>query len=184
MYLQVVLLISCANSVSTPKPIGFYRIDLPETHYMDFSLAELPFSFNVSQLVTVELPLAESSGAWINLAYTSLNARIYCSYQNIKPADLTTLEKECRDLVSKNVRRADAILEQTYENQEIQVYGTLFRIEGETVSPVQFMLTDRATHFFRGALYYECKLDVDSLAPVTQHLTENVIELIQSFHWK
>ena len=175
---------SCTNSVSTPKPRGFYRIDLPKTQYMDFALADFPYSFNVSQLVTVELPLAETSGEWLNLAYTTLNAKIYCSYQKIKPADLAILEEECRELVLRNVRKADAISEQLYENRDILVYGKMFRIEGETVSPVQFMLTDSATHFFRGALYYECKPNVDSLAPVTQYLTENVIELIQSFHWK
>ena len=176
--------VSCMDSVSTPKPRGFYRIDLPEAQYVDFSLTELPCSFNVSQLVTVELPSVGTSGNWLNLSYTSLNARIYCSYQKIMPTALSALETESRELVARNAGKADAITEQTYENQEIQVYGTLFLIEGETVAPVQFMLTDSSNHFFRGALYYDCKPNVDSLAPVTQYLTENMIELIQSFHWK
>ena len=176
--------ISCVHSVSTPKPRGFYRIDLPQALYMDFSLNDLPYSFNVNQLVTVELPLVESSGNWVNLTYPALNVKIYCSYQQITPDNLAILEVESRELVSRNAAKADAITEQTYENQENKVFGTLFRIEGETVSPVQFMLTDSSGHFFRGALYYDCKPDVDSLAPVTHYLTENVVELIQSFQWK
>ena len=176
--------ISCADSVSTPKPRGFYRIDLPESHYMDLSITDLPCSFNVSHLVTVELPPVETSGNRMNLAYTTLNAKIYCSYQTITPAALSILEEESRELVARNAGRANEITEKTHENHDIQVYGTLFRIEGETISPVQFMLTDSTKHFFRGALYYDCKPNVDSLAPVTQYLTENVIELIQSFHWK
>ena len=164
--------------------MGHYRIELPQAIFMDFSLNELPYSFRVSQLVTVEAPSMETSGNWINLTYPALNAKIYCSYLQITPADLSLLEEECRELVSKNARNADAITEQLYENPDIRVYGTLFRIEGETVSPIQFMLTDSTTRFFRGALYYECKPNVDSLFPVTQYLNENVVELIQSFQWK
>jgi len=182
--LLISVAISCADAVSTPKPRGYFRIDLPETKYTDFSLTDSPFLFNVNQLVTVELPPFETSGKRLNLAYTTLNARIYCSYHKITPADLSVLEEESRELVARNAGKADAITEQTYENQDIQVYGTLFRIEGESVAPVQFMLTDSSNHFFRGALYYDCKPNVDSLAPVTQYLTENVMELIQSFHWK
>ena len=176
--------ISCADTVSTPKPRGYFRIDLPEALYINFSVTDLPCSFHVTQLVTVELPPVETSGNWLNLAYTSLNARIYCSYQKITSTDLLVLEKESRELVLRNAEKADVITEQTYENQDMKVYGTLFRIEGETISPVQFMLTDSINHFFRGALYYNCKSNVDSLAPVTQYLTENVMELIQSFQWK
>ena len=175
---------SCVDSSSTPKPRGFYRIDLPEAQYLNFSLDDFPCSFNVSQLVTVELPAEDTSGNWLNLTYPTLNVKIYCSYHQITPADLAVLDNECRELVAKNARNADAITEQWYENPEMRVYGMLFSIEGETVSPVQFMLTDSTTHFFRGALFYECKPNVDSLAPVTHYLNENVIELIQSFHWQ
>ena len=182
--LLIFIALSCTDSGSTPKPRGFYRIDIPQAQYMDFSLDDLPCSFNVSQLVTVELPPVEASENWLNLTYPTLNAKIYCSFHRITPADLTGLENECRELVSKNARNADGITEQLYENPEMQVYGMLFLLEGETVSPVQFMLTDSTSRFFRGALYYECKPNVDSLSTVTQYLNENVVELIQSFHWK
>jgi len=87
-------------------------------------------------------------------------------------------------MVSKNAINADVITEHHYENPETQVFGLLFRVDGETVSPVRFMLTDSTTRFFRGVLFYECKPNVDSLAPVTQYLDDNIVELIQSFRWK
>ncbi|MDR0795351.1 MAG: gliding motility protein GldD [Tannerella sp.] len=177
-------MVSCDGSGTTPKPKGYYRIDLPEIHYTGFSLDELPYSFNVSRLVRVELPPSDTSGNWINLAYPALNAKIYCSFHQMGPADLPVLEKECRELVSRNARHADAITEQAFENQDLQVYGMLFKIDGETASPVQFLLTDSTTRFFRGALYYECKPNVDSLAPVTSYLNEHVMELIHTFRWK
>ena len=175
---------SCADSGTTPKPRGYYRIDLPAVQYLDFSLDDLPFSFNISQLVTIELPPVNNSGGWINLSYPALNAKIYCSFHQIVPDDLPVLEAESRELVLRNARNAETITEQLYENQDLQVYGILFRIDGETASPVQFMLTDSTTRLFRGALYYECKPNADSLAPVTSYLNEHVIVLMQSFHWK
>ncbi|MDR0844638.1 MAG: CBS domain-containing protein [Tannerella sp.] len=179
----LVLCISCSDA-AMPKPRGFYRIDIPEAHYLDFSPDELPYSFHVSQLVTVELPPLDATGGWMNLSYETLNAKLYCSYQQITPGELSPAENECRELVARTVRTADAIKEQAYENQAIHVYGTLFEIDGDAVSPIQFMLTDSNNHFFRGALYYQCKPNVDSLAPVTRYLQNDMIELIQSFHWK
>ena len=38
--------------------------------------------------------------------------------------------------------------------------------------------------FFRGALYYDCIPNADSLAPVTRYLKQDIVELIQSFEWK
>jgi gliding motility-associated lipoprotein GldD len=175
-------LISCAEY--TPKPRGFFRIDLPEASYASLDAAGLPYSFNVSRLATVELPPAGEPAEWINLSYETMQARIYCSYRAITPGTLPTVEKECRQLLERTAKNAGAITEQSYENEHLHIYGTLFQVEGETASPVQFMLTDGAHHFFRGALYYLCRINVDSLAPVRAYLRDDVVELMQSFQWK
>ena len=44
----------------------------------------------------------------------------------------------------------------------------------ESASPLQFMLTDSVSHFFRGALYYDCIPNADSLAPVTRYLKQDI----------
>jgi len=173
---------ACADY--TPKPRGFYRIDLPASSYNSLEIKELPYLFNVSRMATVELPPAGEPSVWLNLSYETLQAKVYCSYNAITPTTLPTAEKECRDLVGRAVRNASVINEQVYENPDLHVFGTLFRIEGETASPVQFMLTDSVRNFFRGALYYQCRMNVDSLAPVTGYLLNDIMELIQSFEWK
>ena len=102
-------------------------------------------------------------------------------------SDLETLsrcEAKCHKLVARNARNAQAITEQAYEAPERRVYGMLFRIDGDSPSPVQFMLTDSVSHFFRGAIYYQHRVDADSVAPVTEYLHHDVMELIQSFDWK
>ena len=169
----------------TPKPRGYFRIEPGVAHYQKLPLDNLPYTFDVSQLSIVELPPVENvSGQWINISYPSLGAKIYCSYLPITPATLHRAESESRELVSRQVKDIASVVEKAYSNPDEHVYGSLFLLEGESASPIQFMLTDSAANFFRGALYYDCKPNADSLAPVTEYLRKDIIELIQSFSWK
>jgi gliding motility-associated lipoprotein GldD len=145
---------------------------------------ELPYGFNISTQTTVEMPSKDSLLYWLNIDYPTLRAKIYCSYQPITSRTFREHEDACRRLVERTVRNAEAINEKVYENKELHVYGSLFLIEGETPSPIQFMLTDSVSGFFRGALYYEYGTNVDSLAPVTEYIKKDITELIQSFYWK
>lgn len=180
--LNILLCVSCTEY--TPKPRGYFRIEPPEARYLVLPSDSLPYSFNISQLATVELPEIGSPEGWINLSYPSLGVKIYCSYLPVTPSSLPTAEKESRFLVSRQAKRAETVKEQAYSNPEERVYGSLFLLDGESASPVQFMLTDSVSHFFRGALYYDCVPNADSLAPVTDYLRKDIIELIQSFRWK
>lgn len=174
--------VSCVEY--TPKPRGLYRIDLPEAHYREFAADDLPCTFRVSRLVTIELPPRGTSAEWVNLSYETLNAKVYCTYRAITPETLPAVAEECRTLLIRGVKQATGVAEQRYENREIPLYATLFRIAGESASPIQFTLTDSVRRFFRGALYYQCRMDADSLAPVTDYVGRDVVELIQSFQWK
>ncbi|MDR2119715.1 MAG: CNNM domain-containing protein [Tannerella sp.] len=182
----IILLCICLFSCTkyTPKPRGFFRIDIPDASYENLGLKDLPYSFNVSQLATIELPPAGEPAEWLNLSYETLHAKVYCTHHFITPRTFPAVEKECRELVKRTVKNATSITEQAYESPDIHIYGTLFMIEGETPSPIQFMLTDSVRHFFRGALYYRCKMNVDSLAPINSYLRDNIAELMQSFQWK
>ena len=172
-------LLFCASCTEyTPKPRGYFRIEPPR------ALDSLPYSFRVSRLVTVELPEVGSPEGWINLSYPSLGVKIYCSYLPVTRATLPVAENESRSLVARQIKQAEAVKEQAYSNPEERVYGSLFLLDGEAASPVQFMLTDSVSNFFRGALYYDCVPNADSLAPVTDYLRKDIIELIQSFTWK
>lgn len=186
VFMYILLCVSCSRSTKeyTPKPRGYFRIELPQASYQVLPLDSLPYSFNVSQLATVELPEAGSHEGWINLSYPSLKVKVYCSYLPVTPSKLQTMEDESRLLVYRQAKQANAVKEQAYSNPGERVYGSLFLLDGESPSPVQFMLTDSVSHFFRGALYYDCVPNADSLAPVTDYLRNDIIELIQSFTWK
>mgnify|MGYP005857488693 FL=1 len=180
--LFIFLCISCTEY--TPKPRGYFRIEPPKARYQALPLDSLPYTFNVSQLVTVELPPVGSPEGWINLSYPSLGVKVYCSYLPVTRSTLQTAAVESRSLVFRQAKQANAVKEQGYSNPGERVYGSLFLLDGESASPVQFMLTDSVSNFFRGALYYDCVPNADSLAPLTDYLRQDIIELIQSFSWK
>lgn len=179
------LLLLCISCVEyTPKPRGYFRIEPGAHTFTDLPLDDLPYTFRVSRLATVELPPHGSPEGWINLSYPALGVKIYCSYLPVTSSTLERAEEESRSLVLRQAKNAAAIKEQAYSNPDNRVYGSLYLLDGESASPVQFMLTDSTSHFFRGALYYDCRPNADSLAPVTDYLRTDIIELIQSFSWK
>ena len=173
----------CSNGY-TPKPRGYLRIEPPTARYIRFQEAELPFSFAVSQQAVIELPPTDSVGQWMNIDYPELHAKVYCNYHSVTPQTLCESVQECIKLVERASDRADAITEKSFENRENNVYGTLYLIEGESLSPIQFMLTDSSSYFFRGALYYPFKPNADSIAPVTDYIRKDITELVQTFRWE
>ena len=176
------LLLSCTEY--TPKPRGYMRIEPEPAEYAPLRVASLPYTFQVSRLAAVELPPKGDAGGWIHLDYPVFDAKIYGSYLSVTPATLPVAEEESRSLVARQARQATRITEKAYQDPEHRVYGSLFLIEGETVSPIQFLLTDSVSRFFRGALYYNCRPNPDSLAPVTRYLEEDILQMIQTFSWK
>lgn len=174
--------ISCRDY--TPKPRGYFRIEPGVAQYVPLSLDSLPYVFDISRFATVELPPASEPPGWVRIVYPALGAKIYGTYLPITPATLPVAEEESRSLVARQARQAVSVREKAYSDPERRVYGSLFLLEGEVASPVQFMLTDSVSCFFRGALYYDCKPNADSLAPVTRYLQADIIEMIQTFRWK
>lgn len=182
LLLTFLLLPSCAEY--TPKPRGYFRIEPPAPRYVTIPVDEYPFSFRISSLVTIEMPLAGDPLGWINLSYPSLQAKIYCTAFPIIPAGLHTAMEESRTLVVRQSKGAGRIKEQAFENPDEKVYASLFLLDGDAASPIQFTITDSVSRFFRGSLLYNTTVNADSLAPVTQYLQADIVELIQSFSWK
>jgi gliding motility-associated lipoprotein GldD len=181
----VLFLCAACMEYSVPKPRAYMRIDIPTARYELFAPVGMPYAFRKSHLATVSYPAADARGTWLTLTYTSLGADVYCHYQRITPRTLPVVTRECMELMHRGVKSAVGISERRYEDVAARVYGVLYCIEGESVSPLQFMLTDSVRHFFRGALYYRGSTQpVDSLLPVTRYLESDLLELIESFEWK
>ena len=180
------LLCAGCGQHSVPRPRGYFRIDLPEHTYSDFHADPVfrayPYSFEQSRQAAVSVHPEQGEHYWDDLCYPRLNARIHCSYKPVA-GNLRELSDDAQRFVYNHAGKATSIPEQGYDNPEARVWGVYYELRGNTASPCQFYLTDSIGHFFRGALYFDCAPNQDSLAPVTAWLEEDVRHLIETFRW-
>lgn len=167
----------------TPKPRGYYRIDLPKKNYKKLD-SIFPYTFNYptySKLTNDKSKRSEKY--WLNIEYPELNGKIHISYKTVNN-NIDQILEDTRKLAYKHTIKADAINERMFIKPEKKVYGILYEIEGNAASSVQFFLTDSTEHYLRGALYFNTMPNKDSLAPVLDFVKEDIIVLIESLEWK
>lgn len=167
----------------TPKPRGYFRIDLPEKKYQKLE-GNYPFIFDYPEYAFIKKDNSTSSKKyWINIEYPEINGKIHISYLTIDN-NLNQIIEDTRKLAYKHSIKADAINERMFIKPEKKVYGILYEIEGNAASSMQFFLTDSINHYLRGALYFNVEPNKDSLAPVLNFVKEDITLLIESFEWK
>jgi gliding motility-associated lipoprotein GldD len=180
-FLFFIFLFSCSSDYS-PKPRAYFHIELPEPVYHSAHFS--PFDFNISNQAKIENRKDSTQTIWFDLNYPHLDARIYCSYFSINPQNFQAIAEENQQLAYVHKMKTDGIRESAFENPSQNVYGIVYEIEGNTATPLQFVLTDSARCFFRGALYFNTAPNRDSIAPVLTYINNDIQMLIESFQWK
>ena len=188
MYIRVLLisavfLLASCHKDYTPKPKGYFRIDFPKKAYHQID-QYLPYSLEIANY-SKSIPDTERNAqpGWINIATPANKAYLHISYANLHN-NLSKHIEESRKLAYNHTVKADAIQERLFINPENHVYGTIYYIDGNAASPVQFYLTDSTKHFLRGALYIREIPNIDSLRPVIEFLKPDIVHLIETTHWK
>jgi len=178
----LLLTISCKKEY-VPKPRGYFRISFPEKAYKILDSKTFPYRFEIpvySKIVADNERLAEPF--WVNLEFPQNKAELHISYKNVDN-NLMKLTEDSRTLAYKHSIKADAINERVFVNPEKKIYGTIYLIDGNAASPLQFYLTDSTKHFLRGALYIREVPNIDSIRPVIEFLTPDIIHLIETTEW-
>lgn len=177
----VTYIIGCENSF-TPKPRGYYRIDLPPKKYKPLNL-NYPYHFQYPDYAIIKPDTNKRSEPyWINIQYPQLNGTIHISYKKINN-NLETLTEDSRSFAYKHAIKANAINEMVVSDKERKLYGILYEIKGNAASSVQFYLTDSIQNFLRGSLYFYTHPNSDSLSPVIEFCREDIDHLIKTFEW-
>ncbi|MBV5312549.1 MAG: gliding motility lipoprotein GldD [Prolixibacteraceae bacterium] len=174
--------VSCKKEY-VPKPRGFFRIEFQKKAYHQLYSATFPYRFEIpeySQIVPDDELRAEPF--WVNLKIPAHKAELHISYKKVND-NLAKLTEDSRTLAYKHSIKADAINERVFVNPEKKVYGTIYLIDGNAASPLQFYLTDSTKNFLRGALYIREVPNIDSIRPVIDFLTPDVIHLIETTEW-
>lgn len=176
------LLVSCQRH-SVPKPIGYFRIAIPDTAYTYTKLPDYPYSFKLSDNAQINDHPADGELYWIDIQYPTLNATIHCSYKPIRN-NFRELSHDAQEFLYKHTTVASAIPIQEFANPNNQVWGLYYELHGNTATPMQFVLTDSTKHFFRGSIYCNCIPNQDSLAPIYDYLREDVRVIMESMKWR
>lgn len=185
---SIVFLLSLFTSCSThyqPKPKGYNRLILPEEKYQPLP-DTLPYQFEYStaaQLLRDTSWITEKH--WVEIYYPTLKANIHITYKRVDNREVLLKEylNDSYKLTSKQQIKA-------YGIDEIKVVtprgktALIAEISGEVPSQFQFTMTDSSNNFLRGALYFNTKVQNDSLAPAIDFMKKEVMHLINTLEWK
>jgi len=183
----VSVLASCVKKDEnySPKPKGYFRIELPEHSYQQLDTS-LPFSFEYSKNAILTFKEKDGGKYWIDITYPKLNASFNITYFPLQN-DLRDLALAEEKIIKFHIDygKADDVEFSLIEDAESHLYGKLFDIVGKEVAcPLQFWLTDSTNHYLRGSLYFNFAPNNDSLQPVIKYLRDDALYLINSFNWK
>ena len=174
-------LFSCKNS-KVPKPRGHFRIDLPEKEYTRYD-STCPFTFEYPVYAIISSDPDSDEPCWFNIEFPAYRGRIYISYKHVDN-NIGLLIEDAHKMAYEHTVKADAIEESEWNNPDRHVYGTVYRIRGNAASSIQFYVTDSTTNYLRGSLYFDAVPDKDSLAPVINFFSEDVIHMVETLEWK
>jgi len=190
VFLSTIFFISCeGDKLLTPKPRMYPRVVYPEKSYTDFEFEACKFKFKMPSYAEVKTGIdffgeESKDPCWFDLNIESLKSSIHFSYNKIGGEN--TLDKLVTDafkLADKHNVKAEYKDESIVENRN-GVKGLLFEIEGPVASPVNFFLTDTTEHFVRASLYFNSKVNPDSIAPVLEFVKKDIDKIIATFEWK
>jgi len=176
------LFISCQESY-TPKARAYFRIHYPEHRYTSYT-NPCGFAFKLPEYARVEQDHSEEAEpCWYNIVYMPFNAKLHISYKMIEnPKNFYELTEESRDFVYRHSVKASEISENMILNDH-GLGGVFYELEGSTATAVQFFVTDSSKYFLRAALYFEDKINRDSLDPIIDFLKVDIKEMIKTIHW-
>jgi gliding motility-associated lipoprotein GldD len=168
---------------ATPKPRGYYRIDMPEKKYTVFN-SDCPYEFELPWYSAMRNPQGtRNEPCWYNLDFPGFRATVHLSYKAVHN-NIDTLIDNVWELTEKHNTIASGYRDSLIKRPDANVYGLVFELSGNAASQMQFYVTDSTTHFIRGALYFMVKPNKDSLAPSLDFLKKDIYHLIETMHWK
>jgi gliding motility-associated lipoprotein GldD len=178
------VVISCDRQY-LPKPLGYNKLVLPEPEYV-WSPDSLPYSFQYSKHAKLlDDTTAISEKYWVEIYYPTLKANIHLTYKALN-RDEKLLKEFLNDaftLTAKHQIKAYAIDEIIVKTPSGKT-AVIAELQGDVPSQFQFTLTDSVDNFLRGALYFETRVNNDSLAPAIEYMKKDMMQLINTVEWQ
>ncbi len=188
--LVVFSLISCYDAnIPQPRPHQYPKIEFPDRTYTFFENEECPFTFVIpdyAKLVKKELLFDDikANPCWFDLELSLFAATIHFSYYAIGSSfNLDKLINDAFTMASKHNVKASFREEFIIKNQS-NSSGLIFKINGPVATPYQFYITDSTHHFLRGSLYFNEKINIDSISPIVEYVELDIDKMLNSLQWQ
>jgi gliding motility-associated lipoprotein GldD len=184
-FFLIALIISSCSRDYQPKPKGYNRLTLPPLEYQ-LSPDSLPYQFEYSKHARL---LRDSSWFserhWVEIYYPELKANIHITYKRLNNREdfLKELLDDSYNLTSKQQIKASGIDELISVTPSGKT-AVIAEISGEVPSQFQFTMTDSSRNFLRGALYFNTRVQNDSLAPAIDFMKKETLHFINTLQWK
>ncbi len=183
----ILFVFAACNSESdySPRPRGYYRIELKPHTYKSFVPADCPFQFEIPE-PAFAIPDTDTNTyaekCWYYILMPEINAQLYLTYKEVDN-NFDKYAEDTRTLVYKHTARASSIDEEIVSFNR-GVSGVIYEIGGDAASSLQFFVTDSTKHFLRGALYFNSAPNADSLKPVLDYARTDIRQMLQTLNWK
>jgi gliding motility-associated lipoprotein GldD len=180
----IFFLASCSADYQ-PKPKGYNRLILPQQEYRSLP-DSLPYQFEYSKSAKLLKDTSWiSEKHWVEIYYPTLKANIHITYKKVngKEEVLKELLNDAYNLTSKQQIKANGIDEVITKTPSGKT-AVIAEISGEVPSQFQFTMTDSSKNFLRGALYFNTRVQNDSLAPAIEFMKKETMHLINTMNWK
>ena len=194
------------NSGYTSKKRGYFKIDLPQRHYIKFDTPGFPYTFEYPSYARIikdstYFENTTDNPYWINVDFPTFRGKIFISFKMIggksvykvktpsgykDSVGINTLDRMVNDsykLTYKNDIKAYSI-EDSLMHTPNHITGVFFKLTGSVATAKQFFLTDSTKHFIRGALYFDATPNEDSLKIVNDFLQQDMYHMINTLQWK
>lgn len=196
------LMLTSCNSSFTPKPKGYFKINLPAHTYQRFDEPGFPYSFEypVYAKISREADTTGNNPYWINIDFNDFKGRIYLSYKSINGKSVykvkdyngyhdsvvvnnfENLREEAYKMTYKHTIKASGIIDSFFTGPAGS--GVYFYVAGEAATSKQFYVSDSSKHFLRGALYFDASPNEDSLSVVSNFLESDIRHMLKTLSWK
>lgn len=175
-----------SEQVAKPRPYQYPRIDYPSGETQVYTSDQCPFSIEIPSYAEIVYKSEEDKPehpCWFDIKLAPFDAVVHCSYYPIVGQNTKAkLVEDAYKMVSKHNVKAD--FRDEFELSTKSSEGIIFKIDGPVATPYQFFITDDKDHFFRGSLYFDQKIEVDSMGPIVEYIENDVQKMLGSLVWK
>ena len=173
----IFIMFGCGEKTA-PKPIAYPYIENSAKGYTPHCIKAYPLQFNVANSAIVEGN--DKNTGWLNINYPEYNATIFCSYIPTTEDKTQNEINKSRELVYIHAKYASDIRSFSYNDSLKNLSAELYVLNGNVATPLQFIATDNSSFIFRGSLYFNSQVTIDSVAPIVEYLKNDIFQIIET----